>query len=742
MGGIFGGGGGGGGGQAAPSSQSVSQTTIPDYARPYVETLLGQTQALTDINQNPFQTYGGQRIAGFTPMQTQAFQNIAGQTVAPQLGEASNMASQAGRGSMTAFGQGQQLGQAGLGYGGMGAGYGAQAAGMAGMGFGAGQQYAQQATSPSAMAAYMSPYMQNAVDWQKQQAVRDYGVAQQGRKAQAVGQGAYGGSRQAVAEGEANRALMNQLGGIQAQGTQKAYEQAQQAQQFGANLGLQGLQAGYQGLGMGIQGAQTGLQGVGAATQAGQYGLQGLGQGLQAASTLGQLGQTQFGQQQAINQSLQQAGAQQQAMQQQGLDTQYQDFLKQRNYPYQQLAFMSDMLRGLPLSQASQQVYTAPPSALSQIGGLGMTGLGIYGMSGGFRGATGGLPKDFKSYKAGGQIGYKIGGDISMMTTKQLQELLNNPNLTPMEQDMVEEQLMLRRRMESNPEAESIMAPAQGRSGIGSIATGDMVPEQMAGGGIVAFATGDVVGLQNQRPESRKDELRAREAALYKKLFEEQDPFAESKAVEADIKSQLAESRKSSPWEALTMAGLGTLAGTSQYGLTNLGQGAIAGMKNYAQSRGEEDRMQKLLLQQGVEREKSKYARDITNLNAVTNTLGRLEARDIARASASEGADLRNLTKAAALINNDPVIKGLEKQQGATTSPGTPEYDYYEKRIAERQNQIYKTVGVKVPEVTASNIQYPQPVKEPSFFDKLFGSSPAKTKSPGVMRFDAQGNPI
>lgn len=272
-------GGGGGGGSApapAPSSQSVSQTTIPDYARPYVETLLGQSSALTDINQNPYQTYSGQRIAGFSPMQAQAFQNIANQQVAGQIGEGSNLASQAGRTSLGAFGQGQQLGQAGLGYGSMGAGYGGQAAGMAGMGFGAGQRFEAMATSPEAQRSFMSPYMQNVVDWQKEQAVRDYNINRQAEQSRSVGAGAFGGSRQAVAQAEANRALMNQLGGIQATGTQKAFEDAQRQMQFGADLGLRGLGAGYQGLGMGIQGAQAGLQGVGAATQAGQYGLQGL----------------------------------------------------------------------------------------------------------------------------------------------------------------------------------------------------------------------------------------------------------------------------------------------------------------------------------------------------------------------------------------------------------------------------------------------------------------------------------
>jgi hypothetical protein len=34
---------------------------------------------------------------------------------------------------------------------------------------------------------------------------------------------------------------------------------------------------------------------------------------------------------------------------------------------------MSDMLRGLPLSQQSQQMYSAPPSMLGQVAGAGLT---------------------------------------------------------------------------------------------------------------------------------------------------------------------------------------------------------------------------------------------------------------------------------------------------------------------------------------------------------------------------------
>ena len=38
---------------------------------------------------------------------------------------------------------------------------------------------------------------------------------------------------------------------------------------------------------------------------------------------------------------------------------------------------MSDMLRGLPLSQSTQQMYQAPPSVVSQIAGAGLVGKGL-----------------------------------------------------------------------------------------------------------------------------------------------------------------------------------------------------------------------------------------------------------------------------------------------------------------------------------------------------------------------------
>ena len=600
--------GGGGGGSSAPSSQRVEQTSIPSYAQPYVENMLGQTAALTDINQNPYQQYSGQRLAGFTPLQSQAFERVANQQVAPQIGQATTQA--------------QGIAPAALGYGAQGVGIGQMGIGASQQGFGAGEAYRRAATTPSDIQAYMSPYMQNVVDYQKQQAIRDFQKEAPQMQARAVGQGAFGGNRLALQQSEANRALQNQLAGIQATGTQDAFKQAQQAQQFGSELGLRGLQAGYQGLGLGLQGVGTGLQGVSGAAQ--------------GAGLLGNLGQTQFSQETAITDAQLRAGALQQALQQQGLDVGYQDFLKERNYPYQQLAFQSDMFRGLPLSQSAAQVYTAPPSMGSQLGGLGMTGLGIYGMSGGFGKAEGGT---VKGYKKGGQVNYAIGGNITMMSTQQLQELLNNPQLSPMEVAEIEKMLMLRARIESNPQAQNIMG-----GGLDTVPSGDMF--EAAGGGIVAFAKG---GLK--RPE---DEMDYRE--LIRKRLAAQEtakPFAGTEEEMQAIRQNMASRKERAPYEALTMAGLGTLAGTSQYGLTNLGLGGIEGAKSYGKSMAQDEADRKLLLQQQVEAEKSKYARDTGNLNALIAAQGQKDTKEIgllnartAGAATSEAAKTRAFNQA------------------------------------------------------------------------------------------------
>jgi hypothetical protein len=564
MGGLFGGGG-GGGGQAAPSKQTIEQTTIPEYARPYVESMLGKSAALTDINANPYQTYGGQRLQGFTPMQEQAFQNYATQQVAPELGAGSNIAAFSGLGSMMAGGD-----------------------------------YMRMATDPRSMQSFMSPYMQNVVDLQKQEATRDYQKGLGGINARATAAGAFGGSRQAIERAEAGRNLGTTLANIQATGTQNAFDKAQQAQQFGSTLGLQGL-----------------------------------GQGIQAGSTLGQLGQTRYGQQMGISDAISRAGAVQQAQGQQGLDLAYQDFIQQKNYPYQQMGFMSDMVRGLPLSQASQQMYSPPPNAMAQLGSLGTTALGIYGMSGGFK-KDGGV---IKGYKDGGQIGYLDGGQVEMMSTEELEQLLNSPNLNPLEVAMIQKALMERRRMASNPQAGEMMA----RAGIGSISTGDMVPDEMtmaANGGIIAFSKG---GKPEGYDERRKKlELQQDE---FLKALQDDSAFAKTSAAQAKYDTDIASAESMLPWRAVTAAGLAGLRGNpeaSQRGnfLSNLGYMGEAGMGEYSKGLGEISRDKKTALQQGVEAEKAKFARNAQLYSSLTSTIGQMDTKEIGLQNARNTAGI------------------------------------------------------------------------------------------------------
>jgi hypothetical protein len=412
--------GGGSGTSSTPTQTTVSNTSIPSYAQPYVESTLGQASALTNINQNPYQPYQGQQTAGFSPLQMQAMQGISNQQVAPQLAEASNLASTAGQGGIAAYNTagglqdlskqyGQQgtnigvtgggiYGGIGAGYGGQGAGYGANAASMAGMGYGAGANYANQATNPGAVGAYMSPYMQNVVNTQMQEANRNYDISGAKEQSSATQNNAFGGSREALMAAENERNRNTALNQIQATGTQNAYTAANQNMQYGAGLGLQGLQAGTAAQQAGIQGAQTGisgantglqgvntqlagtgqgLQGVQGAVSAGQYGLAGLGVTNQAAANLGALGQTQFGQEQAINQAQLQAGGQQQALQQQGLNTAYNQYQQQLQYPYQQLSFMQGLYQGLPMSQSASTMYQATPPASQQLMGMGLGAAGL-----------------------------------------------------------------------------------------------------------------------------------------------------------------------------------------------------------------------------------------------------------------------------------------------------------------------------------------------------------------------------
>jgi hypothetical protein len=201
--------------------------------------------------------------------------------------------------------------------------------------------------------------------------------------------------------------VQNQAAHLQTQGlnAQQALQAALANQQTEMGLSGQNLQAklGVQQFGAGqdlqaqLANQQQLMQAQQLAEQSRQYGaglgLQGLQTALTGAGQLGNLGNTSYNQMMGINQLQGQYGGMQQQQVQNVLNNQMQDFQNYQNYPYKQLGFMSDMLRGLPLTQQSNTIYQQPPSMLSQVAGLGgaaITGAKLFGAKGG---ATGDLER-------------------------------------------------------------------------------------------------------------------------------------------------------------------------------------------------------------------------------------------------------------------------------------------------------------------------------------------------------------
>ena len=271
---------------------------------------------------------------------------------------------------------------------------------------------------------YMSPYMQNVVDIEKREAARQAGLMGTQQQAQATQAGAFGGARNAIVQAERERNLAQQMGDIQSRGSQAAYEQA-------ANQFRQGIQ-----------------------------------------------------QQGAISQMQAALGAQQQQQAQRPLDVAYQDFLNQQNYPYKQLGFMSDLVRGMPLGQKSTStLYEAPGSLLGQLGGLGMGAYGLSRMGFGF--ADGG------SVTSAGNVD-NILGKLSDQQLQQAREAaLNRRDL--------EQVQMIDAEMAERSAARRGIAPALSED------FADSLEQGMATGGIVAFADrGQVVDKEKAQRESDK----------------------------------------------------------------------------------------------------------------------------------------------------------------------------------------------------------------------------------------------
>lgn len=220
-------------------------------------------------------------------------------------------------------------------------------------------------SAPGVAGRYMSPYLQNVVSGIGQMAGRNLSeniLPQLNRTF--VGGGTFGGKRSFDF-------------------TQRAVRDTQAAALAAQN---EALQKGYQNAQEQYNAEQNRL--------------------ITASPYMAALGKQQQEQQNLDVAGLEQIGSQRQQMSQRSADLAYQDFLNQRDYPYEQVQKLA-AIGGTPSAQGSgTTLSTAPkPSTLSQVAGLLTSGVGILG-------ATGAFGKS-------GWLGLKEGGEVDQKKAKK-----------------------------------------------------------------------------------------------------------------------------------------------------------------------------------------------------------------------------------------------------------------------------------------------------------------------------------
>ena len=225
---------------------TAEESSLSSWAGPYVTDMLGKGAAVAN---QPYTAYGGPLTAGPSALQAQAFQGL-GALKGPVSGSF---------------------------------------------------------TDAGVMSNYMSPFIQGALDPQVAAARREAQISQMNLQGKYGKAGAYGGSRQGVAEAELQRGLLDRVSGIYGTGYEKAFTQAQD--QFNKEQ---------------------------------QYGMDVLDAQLQGGTT-------------------------QQAIEQAGITADKTQFEQERDYPKQQLMFMQSLLQGLPLETQTYSSYE--PSGLQSLAG-------------------------------------------------------------------------------------------------------------------------------------------------------------------------------------------------------------------------------------------------------------------------------------------------------------------------------------------------------------------------------------
>ena len=341
--------GGGGGGGPQTSVGTTYTSNLPEYAKPFFEQALvstGKNVFTTDSSGavtgvQPMPTYTGERVAGFTPGQEAVQRDIAGLTTPGDFETA-----------RTGLGMGS-----GMGFGTAGAGL-ARSLGYTPRGITTGT------FSPAAASYYMSPYMTNVSDIAAREARRVGDIEKSKGAMDAIRRGTFGGARQALMQTEQERGLQQNIADIYTKGQEAAYQNAQKI--FGEDAARQ------------LQAQQATLGGEQAAAQLqAQTGISGLQAGLDASRA--QSANAAATQTANLERLKAQAAseAEKQTLQQKINDIAFQQAMEQRDWEKKQLEFYNSMLRGTPGLAQTQVQYAPQPSAISQLGGLGLGGLGL-----------------------------------------------------------------------------------------------------------------------------------------------------------------------------------------------------------------------------------------------------------------------------------------------------------------------------------------------------------------------------
>jgi hypothetical protein len=332
-------------------TNNIQSNDMPEEYKPYFNNMMTRAEALSNT---PYQTYGGQRLADTSPDLTasRAMSREIATSGQPGVQEAMDMTRSAAAGAdKYANTNPYQFSQ---------------------------YNYADpDMFTGQNIQNYMSPYMQNVVDIEKRNAMKEYQQANQKRAADAVFSGAFGGSRSGVQQAMAENDYLNRAGDIQAKGLQSAYESA-------ADLFNKDRAAKYQ-----TDAARAAeLNRVQAGQSAENLNRDRLGMDAltfknTSAQQLADLQERATAGDMKAAALLENIGRSEMADQQAGLDIGYQNFLDQRDHPRQLLSDYSSVLHGLPIApigtvNTKNTSTAAQPSGIQQLLGAGTAALGLY----------------------------------------------------------------------------------------------------------------------------------------------------------------------------------------------------------------------------------------------------------------------------------------------------------------------------------------------------------------------------